>query len=51
VLLGNNQKMCRRLRIDVGEAYAAFVFIYAASRYSAGYDLAKQTVGRRGRRA
>ena len=51
VLPGNNQKMCRRLGIDVGEADAAFVFVHAASRYGAGYDLAKQTVGRRSGRA
>ena len=51
VLLGDHQKVCGRLRIDVGEADAAFVFVHAASRYGAGYDLAKQTVGRRSGRA
>jgi hypothetical protein len=51
VLFGNNQKVCRCLRIDVGEADAGLVFVHAASRYGAGYYLAKQTIGRRSGRA
>ena len=51
VLLGNHQKVRRRLRIDVREADAAFVFIHAVRRYGAGDDLAKQTIGRRMGRA
>ena len=50
VLLGDNQKMCRRLGIDVGKSDAEFVFIHTVGGDCAGDDLAKQAIGRRGRK-
>ena len=46
VLLGDHQKVCGRLRIDVGEADAAFVFIHAARWYGTRDNLAKKAIGR-----
>ncbi len=46
VLLGDYQQVRGRLGIDVGEADAQLVFVYAASRNRSIDDLAKKTVGR-----
>jgi hypothetical protein len=45
VLLGNNQHMQRRLRIDVLERHQGFILVHQCARDVARDDLAEETVG------
>ncbi len=47
MLLRNNKQVGGRLRINVGEANAEFVFVHTVSRNGSGDDLAEQAVRRR----
>jgi hypothetical protein len=45
MLLGNNQQMRRRLRVDVGKAQALVVLEHTLGRDAASDNLAEETIG------
>src|SRR5260370_41285913 len=44
VLFGDDNQMRRRLRVDIREADAQLIFVYAVGRDGSGDNLAKQTI-------